>query len=65
MSPIAKDSHKINSSQIIETSREHAQKKKKKLDKPAYMDMSNVSGSGLGTLSNFAAEVMFQGNLVS
>lgn len=66
LSPMARDNHKVNSSQIIENSREHLRKKKDGGQlRPPYLDMSNISGSGLGVGSNFAPEVMFQGNLVS
>lgn len=60
LSPMAKENHKINSSQIIENSREHLRKKKEAGGiRPPYLDISNMSGSGLGVGSAFAPEVMF------
>lgn len=62
-------SHQLNNSQIID-SREYSKyqknrDKQEKLTKPAYLDMSNISGSFIGPASEVAVEQMFQGNLVA
>ena len=46
------------------TERKVSKRDLERLSKPAYLDMSNISGSALGAQSNILPELMFQGNMV-